>query len=54
MAEMADSSEDHRNAQTVSGGYDVCVLDGAAGLDDGGCSGVDYGFKAVRKREKGV
>ena len=54
MPEMADAGEDHGYAKAVGGGDDVLIFDGAAGLDDGGGSGLGYGFKAVGEREKGV
>jgi hypothetical protein len=54
VAEVADSGEDHGDAQPVGGGDDFLVFYAAAGLDDGGCAGGGYGFKAVGEWEKGV
>ena len=54
MAEVADSGEDHGDAESVGGGDDFGIADGAAGLDDGGCSGVRDGFEAVGEWEEGV
>ncbi len=54
MPEMADSGKDHGEAEFVGGGDYLFVVDGAAGLDDGGCAGGGYGFKAIGEGEKGV
>ncbi len=51
---MADSGEDHGDAQSVGGVDDLGVADGAAGLDDGGCAGLGDGFEAVGEWEEGV
>jgi len=53
MPEMADSGKDHGEAEFVGGGDYLFVVDGAAGLDDGGCAGGGYGFKAIGEGEKG-
>src|SRR5208337_3555486 len=54
MAEVADAGEDHGHAQPVGGSDDFLILDRAAGLDDGGGSGLGYGFKAVGEGKEGV
>ena len=54
MAEVPDSGEDHGEAEAVGGGDDVVILDGAAGLDDGGSAGSGNGFESVGEREEGV
>ncbi len=54
MPEMANAGEDHGHAQLVGGGDHFFVAYRAAGLDDGGGSGLGYGFKAVGERKEGV
>src|SRR5579859_6356291 len=54
VAEVADSGEDHGEAETVGGGDHVVVLDGTSGLNDGCGSGGCHGLKTVGEREECV
>ena len=54
MPEVADAGEDHGYAEAVGGGDYVLIFYRAAGLDDGGGSGLGYGFKAVGEGKEGV
>ena len=54
MAEVADAGKDHGHAKPVGCSDDLGVADRAAGLDDGGCTGIGDGFEAVGEREEGV
>ncbi len=53
VAEMADSGKDHGHAELIGGCDDVLIFT-APRLDDGGCAGGGYGFKAIGKGEEGV
>jgi len=54
VAEVADAGEDHGEVEAIGGGDDVLVADRASGLDDGGGSGLGYGFESIGKGKEGV
>src|SRR5690349_7966642 len=54
VAEVADSSEDHGEAETVGSLDDLLIADGASGLNDRSCAGPGDFFHAIRKRKERI
>lgn len=54
MAEMADTGEDHGQAELIGGFNDFLVIDRASRLDDGGSAGLSYNFQAIWEWEERV
>ena len=54
MAEVADSGEEHGQAQAVGGGDNFLIALRASGLNDGGGSGFGDFLDAVGEGEEGV